>query len=523
MPVERGEQDAQRFWLSVIRELRGAIGADAFVEKLEPTPGFAGDAVVERLIAELGSLEQPVLLVISDLHELRSPDALRQLEHLLTRRPPLLRIVLSSRRDPRLGLHRLRVAGELTEIRSADLRFTIEETGELLAALGVELSDESLTRLHERTEGWAAGLRLAALALVGHPDPERFVAEFSGSERTVADYLFAEVLERQPEDVRRLLLRTSILERVTGPLADLLTGAAGSQRILQGLEQENAFVLSLDAGRTWFRYHRLFADLLRLELERTEPAAIRELHRTAADWYARQGEVVDAVRHFQASEDWRAAAHLLGDHSLSLALDGRGETVHALLNGFPAGMVSADPELAAIFAGGAVWRGSLGDAAAYIELAERNAAAVPAERRAHFELLLAPMQLLLARRRGDVGAALAAAQPLLDAETQAAGELRIGNDIRAAALMHLGIVELWSGRVEEAERHLEQGFELARVAGRPWIEVQALAHLAVAAGRRSLAAGRRPRRRPAASRTASWTPWARSSSAASPSSRTARR
>lgn len=192
--VERGEQDAQRFWLSVIGEVRAAIGADAFVEKRGPAPVFEGEAVVGRLAAELGSLERPVVLVLDDLHELHAADALRQLELLIARRPPLLRVVLASRHDPRLGLHRLRLAGELREIRSADLRFTLEETQELLAAAGVALSGESLARLHERTEGWAAGLRLAALALAGHPDPERFVAEFTGSERTVADYLFAEVL-----------------------------------------------------------------------------------------------------------------------------------------------------------------------------------------------------------------------------------------------------------------------------------------------------------------------------------------
>jgi LuxR family maltose regulon positive regulatory protein len=257
--VEREEQDAQRFWLAVIGELRAAIGADAFVERLEPTPTFDGDAVVERLISELGSLERPVVLVIDDLHELRSRNALRQLELFLSRRPALLQVVLASRRDLRLGLHRLRLAGQLTEIRSADLRFSIEETRELLAAARVALSDEAVVSLSERTEGWVAGLRLAALALSGHPDPDRFVSDFTGSERTVADYLFEEVLECQSEEARRLLLRTSILERVNDALADLLTGTTGSQRILQELEAENAFVVSLDLSRSWFRYHRLFA------------------------------------------------------------------------------------------------------------------------------------------------------------------------------------------------------------------------------------------------------------------------
>ena len=176
--------------------------------------------------------------------------------------------MLATRHDLRLGLHRLRLEGELTEIRAADLRFTVAEARALFEAAGVQLSDPALAPLYERTEGWAAGLRLAALSLAGHPDPERFAAEFSGSERTVAEYLLAEVLDRQPEQVRRLLLRTSVLERVNGELADLLTGGAGGERVLQELEQANAFVVALDARRSWFRYHQLFADLLQLELRR---------------------------------------------------------------------------------------------------------------------------------------------------------------------------------------------------------------------------------------------------------------
>jgi len=170
--VERGEQDPQRFWLAVVRKLRAALGADAFVERLTPTPEFDGEAVVERLISELGSLDHPMLLVIDDLHELHSPQALAQFELLLTRRPPLLGVVLATRRDPQLGLHRLRLAGELTEVRAADLRFTLDETRELLAGSGIALSDNAVAMLQARTEGWAAGLRMAALSVVGHPDPE---------------------------------------------------------------------------------------------------------------------------------------------------------------------------------------------------------------------------------------------------------------------------------------------------------------------------------------------------------------
>jgi LuxR family transcriptional regulator, maltose regulon positive regulatory protein len=187
------------------------------------------------------------------------------------RGPPELRFVLAARHDLRLGLHRLRLEGGLTEIRAADLRFSLAEARELFAAAGIELPGAAVVMLHERTEGWAAGLRLAALSLAGHPDPGRFAAEFSGSERTVAEYLLAEVLDRQGEQVRRLLLRTSVLERVNGELADLLAGGCGGERMLQDLEQANAFVVSLDASRSWFRYHQMFAGLLQLELRRAAP------------------------------------------------------------------------------------------------------------------------------------------------------------------------------------------------------------------------------------------------------------
>src|SRR3989440_1960963 len=342
--VERNEQDAQRFWLSLIDELRATVGADVFVERLAPAPDFEGAAVVERLLSELQSLEEPAVLVIDDLEELASPDALAQLEVLLARRPSLLRVVLATRHDPQLGLHRLRLDGLLTEIRASDLRFTLEETRELLADSGVTLPEESFIVLHVRPEGWAAGLRLAALSLAGHPEPERFVTEFSGSERTVADYLLAEVLERQPEEIRRLLLRTSILERVNGPLADVLTGATGSEAILHELEQANAFVVALDPARSWFRYHSLFADLLRLELRRTESHVVSELHRAAAGWYEQHGYPVEAVRHAQAAKDWRNAARVLADHTRSLYLRGHGATARALLVAFP-GEAFSDPEL----------------------------------------------------------------------------------------------------------------------------------------------------------------------------------
>src|SRR6516164_4764097 len=265
--VGRGGGDPQAFWLSVLAALRRTGAGSALVQPLTAAPALDGWGIVERLLANLAPLAEQLWLVVDDVHEL-GPDALGQLELLVMRAPPPLRFVLAARHDVRLGLHRLRLEGDLAEIREPDLRFTVAEAGELFDA-GVQLP--GLALLVERTEGWAAGLRLAVLSLAGHPDPGRFAAEFSGTERTVAEYLLAEVLDRQSEQVRRLLLRTSVLGRVNGELADLLTGDRGGERVLQDLEAANAFVVTLNARRSWFRYHHLFADLLQLELRRTEP------------------------------------------------------------------------------------------------------------------------------------------------------------------------------------------------------------------------------------------------------------
>src|ERR1700745_3967080 len=240
--------------------------------------------MVDRVLSELADARGGVTLVIDDLHELTSPEALAQLTRLLTSLPLQVHAILTTRHDVRLGLHQLRLAGELAEIRAADLRFSERETRELLDASGIILSEAGVALLHQRTEGWAARRRLAAISLAGHPDPERFVAEFSGSDRTVAEYLLAEMLERQPDDVQQLLLRTALLDRVNGELADLLTSRPASERILLELEDANAFVVSLDPERTWFRYHHLFGDLLRLELRRRLPEHVPVLHRRAARW-----------------------------------------------------------------------------------------------------------------------------------------------------------------------------------------------------------------------------------------------
>ncbi len=293
LQVQRDQHDDQQFWLALLDTVRHASAATSQAGPSAATPDFNAPAMVDRVLSELADARGGITLVIDDLHELTSPEALAQLTRLLTSLPPQVHVILATRHDLRLGLHQLRLAGELAEIRAADLRFTERETRELLAASGIALSEAGAALLYQRTEGWAAGLRLAAISLAGHPDPERFVAEFSGSDRTVAEYLLAEMLDRQPPDVQDLLLRTSLLDRVNGELAGLLTGRPGSERILLDLADANAFVVPLDPERMWFRYHHLLADFLRLELRRRLLAEVPALHRRAAEWFIRQGQVVD--------------------------------------------------------------------------------------------------------------------------------------------------------------------------------------------------------------------------------------
>src|SRR5580700_5065162 len=399
----REERDPQRFWLSALRALRQTDPGAALVRAVSAAPELDGWALAEKLLDDLAPLADPVWLVIDDVHEL-APEVLRQLELVVMRAPPGLRFVLAARHDVRLGLHRLRLEGGLAEIRAGDLTFTLAEAGELFTAAGVELDEPALAVLHERTEGWAAGLRLAALSLAGHPDPAKFAAEFSGSERTVAEYLLAEVLDRQSERVRLLLLRTSILERVSGELADLLTDDEGGEQVLLDLEAAGAFVVSLDADRSWFRYHQMFAGLLRLELRRAEPGEVTGLHAAAAGWLARHGFAVEAVRHAQTAQDWEVAARLLAGHWPALYLDGQAATVHELLAGFPAGLLTADAGLAAVAAADELAQGSLEAAVRYLALAERQSASGPAGQREYARLLLRVVRLLLDRQYGNLSA-----------------------------------------------------------------------------------------------------------------------
>ena len=475
--VPRDQQDAQQFWLAVLDAIRQS--ATTTDSRAQPAaPAFDGDAMIETIVSELAEQAKVVVLIIDDLHELSSADALRGLERLLAQLPRSAHAVLSARRDPSIRLHQLRLAGEVAEIRAGDLQFSEDETGELLRASGVTLSEDGVAALHRRTEGWAAGLRLAAISLGVHPDPERFVAEFSGTDRAIGEYLIAEMLGRQPSEVQGMLLRTSLVDRMNGELADLLAGRSGSEQTLLELEEANAFVVSLDAQRTWFRYHQLLADFLRLELRRTLADEVPVLHRRAARYFADHGDVVEAVRHTLAAGDWPDAARLVADHSFRWVLDGQAGTIGSVLQAFPEGASADHPDLALAHAANELNQGRLEEAAAQLALAESYLQSAPPARRRRLTVAVASLRLALARRSGQFSEVIEQVN-LLDASIaeESSDQIGMGSELRGVALLNLGIVETWSGRLADAERHLSEGAALAQTIGRPYLEVACRAHL----------------------------------------------
>jgi LuxR family maltose regulon positive regulatory protein len=475
--VEREQQDAPRFWGAILDAIRRSGRPTGRHTEPATNTALDSDQLVDRVLAELAEQVEPVVVIVDDLHELTSADALTQLGQVLATLPSSARIVLSARRDPPIRLHRLRLADQVAEIRAGDLRFTELETRELLATSGISLSDSGALALYQRTEGWAAGLRLAVIALGGHPDPERFVAEFSGTDRAIGEYLMAEMLERQPHDVQRMLLRTSLVDRLNGELADALADRSGSEQMLLELEDANAFVVSLDAQRTWFRYHQLLADFLRLELRRNMADEVSDLHRRAAQWFADHGDAVEAVRHTLAAGDWPDAARLLADHLFSLTLDGQEGAIGALLRSFPEGASADHPDLALAHAATQLAQGRLEEAATQLALAESNVQNAPPARRRRLMVAIASLRLALARRSGRCTEVIEQVS-LLDASIadESSEPIAMGSELRGVALMNLGIVETWSRRFDDAERHLSEGAALAQAIGRPYLEVACRAH-----------------------------------------------
>ncbi|HZC99322.1 MAG TPA: LuxR C-terminal-related transcriptional regulator [Actinomycetes bacterium] len=317
LSLDPEDNDPVRFWRYVVVALDRVAGglAEHVLPLLSAPRVLSSQGVVTALVNQLQALPGEVALVLDDYHLMESAPVHDAMAFLLGHLPPQLHVVITSRSDPPLPLARLRARGQLAELRAADLRFTGEESAALLREVwGLDLSPEAMAALESRTEGWAVGLQLAALLLHERPDPDAFLGALAGTHRYVLDYLSEEVLERQPARVRTFLLETSILERLSGPLCDAVTGGADGQDMLEELERANLFLVPLDEERRWWRLHHLFGDLLRARLQRAEGARIPELHRRAAAWCERAGLIDEAIRHALASGDATWAARLIEEH-----------------------------------------------------------------------------------------------------------------------------------------------------------------------------------------------------------------
>jgi LuxR family maltose regulon positive regulatory protein len=477
LALDRGDNDPARFWTYVVEALRTAVphvGVRTLALLRTPGAGIL-QLALPTLINDLGTLTEPVVLVLDDYHVVSNPEIHDEIDFLLDHLPPTLRLVLSTRSDPPLPLGRLRARGELLEIRAEDLRFSAAETTTFLndvLELGLEPAD--IARLHERTEGWAAGLYLAALWLRGRGDAHQFIEVFAGNDRHIVDYLGAEVLGTQPEAVRAFLLRTSILDRLCGPLCDAVCGNRGSTGVLQQIERSNLFLIPLDAKRQWYRYHHLFGELLRHELQQTDPDLVPALHRRAYAWHRDQALIPQAIHHALAADDVADAVELIAAHWNGLFNQGRLATVAGWLDALSAPVVLADPRLCVARAWLTMDAGRLDEVGPWIEAAETvlatgglqdGAAVLRSE--------TAVLRAVYRFKSGDVGQASQAAGRALESDADEASFRR------TVASCILGITLYWAGAGPDARYALEQAARLAREAGNDLAAAYALGYQAV--------------------------------------------
>jgi LuxR family transcriptional regulator, maltose regulon positive regulatory protein len=373
LSVDRDDNDPVRFWAHVIAAIATVspgIGETSL--QVLTAPGTkSAEGVLTPLINDLVRLSAPVTLVLDDYHLISNRRLVECVEYLVEHLPPTLRLIVSARADPELPLARLRARGEMTEIRADALRFTDAEAAELLnGTLGLCLAPADIDALQRRTEGWAAGLYLAGLSLRGRPDPSLLVSAFAGDDRQIVDYLVAEVVDALPEDVRSFMMRTSVLDRMCGSLCDAVTASGGSWRILEGLERTNQFVIPLDASRQWYRYHQLFAELLRHELDRAEPGLAPLLHRRASAWHRQHGSIAEAIGHAMSAGDLADARELIAAHWNAYINEGLAETVEAWLNRLPPAMVADDARMCLVMGWISRHLGRLDEVESWLEAAE---------------------------------------------------------------------------------------------------------------------------------------------------------
>ena len=507
LSVDERDNDPALFWSYVLAALESAVpglgtNARALLDSVSTPP----DAVLATLVNELRGVDRDVVLVLDDFHVIDHHDIQEGVTYLLDHLPERAHVVITSRADPPLPLARLRVRGELVEIRAADLRFTAEEAVAYLnGAMGLELTAADIATLEARTEGWIAALQLAALSMQGREDVANFIAGFAGDDRFIVDYLAGEVLQRQPESVRRFMLQTSVLDRLHGSLCDAVTGRTGGKAALVALDRENLFVIPLDDRREWYRYHHLFADVLRARLLDEDPGAPAELHRRASAWFAEQGEPSDAIRHALAAGDADRAAELAELALPAVRRSRQDTTLRAWAELIPEHVARMRPVLAVGLVGVLMSTGKLERVEEHLRDVEQWLALTPAARDAAGMIVVDEAQLralpgaiemyraALALMRGDSAATVdharrvlavapddelehAAAHALLGLAAWSEGDLdtafaeytdsiagmrRIGHiaDILGCSIA-MADIRVAQGRLRDAQRLYEQGLQL---------------------------------------------------------------
>jgi LuxR family transcriptional regulator, maltose regulon positive regulatory protein len=473
LSLDSYDNDPVVFWSYVLAAVRGSGEVQGgILDSLTVRPPV-GPAVLRRIVLGLAELTRPLVLVLDDFGEIENPDVLEGVAELL-RHPLPLRLVVTTRADPQLHLHRLRLQGELSEIRSQDLAFTPAEATALMRRSGVDLPTHLGRSLFARTEGWAAGIRLTAMfaSRSGQTAP---VEEFVSGDGTVADYLLEEVLDTVSPDQRLFLLRTSISNRLCANLADLLSDGSDGQRRLDELARSNAFVVALGPERVWFRYHALMAELLRYRLLIEDPGLVPVLHRRAAQWFASQGEALEAVRHAVQAQDWRLVGDLMVQGAGLRAVSVERQAFDSLLSEIPVPELATSAELRLCAALRRYIAHDYDGFALQVSLARRILGDRESQDGSPVEAFLDVAEMILARVRGDVPALIAASRALLDrmADLGRTG-LPLAAQYESPALSNHGLALLWTARDVEAEPYLRAAVSAAAAAAADltWINAQ---------------------------------------------------
>jgi LuxR family transcriptional regulator, maltose regulon positive regulatory protein len=474
LALDRGDNDPVRFWTYVIEAVRTqqpAIGSDALPMLRVPRVDIVAE-VLPTLCAELTALSSQIVLVLDDYHLITNPEIDECLIFFVDHFPQTLELVLASRSEPPLPLARMRAGGDLVEIDAQKLSFTEQEADLLLNDLnGLGLDHEAVLRLRDRTEGWAAGLYLAALTLRGRPDAAAFIQDFAGNDRHVVDYLSAEVLVGQPEATRNFLLQTSILDRFCASLCDAVTQRPDSRRILRELEASNFFLVPLDTKREWYRYHHLFGELLRQELRLTESESISGLHRRACAWHREFGSASDAIYHATAAGEIADASELIFNHWLETRDSAELETILAWLGRLPTNAVKGDARLCLVKATTLQEVGRIDEANYWLEAALRSDSFVASD--ASTASGLAACRAINQYFRGDAAGIRETAGPALDHDFG-------GTDYwRSALLTTLGTALFVGGRGDEAALVLERAVDSGEQSGHALALIHALGWCAV--------------------------------------------